>query len=411
MIDQLADKSISSSRFFEDCFRSLKQKADAQRRPVNETEARYDLYKTMNVEANTGMNVIKENWEIRTGRGVSVELNMKRLGVEQLANAVLEKLKKTSLIDKKTFKIVNEIHDVLICSDAVLYEFLEPLINHYCTGSVNITFVDNDCACLGAAYLASNILNIETYDMVPFPIGIGLYNGVVRYIVDAKTNFPCTGQHMFQTIVDYQDTIRFNLYEGQSPLARNCKHICEIAVENLRRAPTGKIPIEITVEIDQNGVLNAFALDYETKKSLHTYIDINSQSYLRFKRDTGGNNAINIDQKLDRRLVEREESLATFLEDLDYFLDYLKKAYRNSVETDKRLMEGKINLAKRYISKNRLKIRLDECWQLKRELEELIEKRRPMNMGVPVSGNKEKSAFLFEKLFVGGRKSLMCSIL
>jgi molecular chaperone DnaK (HSP70) len=204
------------------------------------------------------------------------------------------------------------------------------------------------------------------------------------------------GRHMFQTIVDFQNTIRFNLYEGQSLLARNCKHICEIVVDNLRSVPTGKITLEIEIEIDQNGVLNAYAIDTETRRELNVHVDINSTSYLKFKRDS---HVISIDEKFDARHVERDETLATFLEDLDYFLDYLKKAYRNSIEQDKQLIEKKIMLAKRYISKNRLKIKMDDCMQLKKELEELIEKRRPINVGAR------------QNVPHGSQKSSACSIL
>jgi molecular chaperone DnaK (HSP70) len=200
---------------------------------------------------------------------------------------------------------------------------------------------------------------------------------------------------MFQTIVDFQNTIRFNLYEGQSLLARNCKHICEIVVDNLRSVPTGKITLEMEIEIDQNGVLNAYAVDSETRRELNVHVDINSTSYLKFKRDS---HVISIDEKFDQKHVERDEVLATFLEDLDYFLDYLRRAYRNSVEEDRQLMEKKIMLAKRYISKNRLKIKLDDCLQLKKELEDLIEKRRPVNIGV-------------KNTVHGIQKSSTCSIL
>jgi molecular chaperone DnaK (HSP70) len=200
---------------------------------------------------------------------------------------------------------------------------------------------------------------------------------------------------MFQTIVDFQNTIRFNLYEGQSLLARNCKHVCEIAVDNLRAAPTGKITLEISIEIDQNGVLNAYAVDAETLRELNVKVDVNAASYLKFKRESY---VICIDDRLDQKHVERDETLATFLEDLDSFLEYLKRAYRNSVEQDRSLIEKKIMLAKRYISKNRLKIKLDDCLQLKKELEELIEKKRPKNLGVK---NTERSE----------QKSSACSIL
>ncbi len=165
----------------------------------------------MNNETNKSGSSIKETWTVS-----NLDLNMRDLGGEALSRAVLEKLKSTNLIDKYTNKMVAEVRDVLICSDAVIYEYLEPLIRASCDSSTRIVFMDNDCATIGAAFLASSLLNVDTFDMLPFSIGMGLYNGVVKRIIDAKTSFPCMGSHLFQTIVTNQQTIRFNVYEGES---------------------------------------------------------------------------------------------------------------------------------------------------------------------------------------------------
>lgn len=90
--------------------------------------------------------------------------------------------------------------------------------------------MDLDCATLGGAFLASTNMNIS--DMLSFPISMGMYNGCLKPLIEAKRNFPCVGKYLFQTIVDSQKTVRVNLYEGFNPLARNNKHICEIQIDN-----------------------------------------------------------------------------------------------------------------------------------------------------------------------------------
>lgn len=256
--DQLADKSISSKHFFESCYREMKRLASENSISINRLKARNELYRVMNEQTNSQTNTIKETWSVKSSHlttsqtanafNSDLSLNMKRIGVELFVSSVIEKLKKTSLIDARTSRIVSEIDDILICSDAIIYEYLEPLLKYYCDGSVRITFVDNDCASLGAAYLASDLLRIKTFDMVPYPIGVGLYNGIVKNIIKSKINFPCMGKHIFQTIVDYQHAIKVNLYEvGQSSLARNCKHISEFVIEDIPEAPVCEMKIEIKV--------------------------------------------------------------------------------------------------------------------------------------------------------------------
>ncbi len=93
--------------------------------------------------------------------------------------------------------------------------------------------MDLDCACLGGAFLAST--DIAVSDLLTFPISMSMYNGVVKPLIEAKRNFPCVGKYLFQTIVDNQQMVRVNLYEGHNPLARNNKHICEIKIDNSRK--------------------------------------------------------------------------------------------------------------------------------------------------------------------------------
>ena len=80
---------------------------------------------------------------------------MKKLGAEELALSVIEKFKSTFLINKETSLISEEITEILICSDAVLFEYLEPLLYDYSHQNIKITFMDLDCACLGASFLSS----------------------------------------------------------------------------------------------------------------------------------------------------------------------------------------------------------------------------------------------------------------
>ena len=59
----------------------------------------------------------------------------------------------------------------------------------------------------------------------------------MKPLIETKRNFPCVGKYLFQTIVDNQEIVRVNLYEGFNPLARNNKHICEIKIDNEEKCP------------------------------------------------------------------------------------------------------------------------------------------------------------------------------
>ncbi|CAF0759225.1 unnamed protein product [Brachionus calyciflorus] len=373
VVDQLADRSISSKKFFEKCYKSLKSQAKLKGVLANldKNLTRYDLYKQMNAER---LNISKtETWTIKT-QSQEFMLNMKKIGIEQLATSIIEKFKKTTLIDRKTFKIVNDITDILVCSDAVLYEFLEPLLRYHSHKNMNIIFMDNDCASIGAAFLSSSTLNLTTNDILPYRIGVGLYNGVVKNLIDSKTNFPCSGKHLFQTLIDNQTTLRVNLYEGESPLARHCKHISEVLIENINKAPAGSIKIELNINFDQNGVLSAQAKDLNSNKSLPIRINIDSLNCFETIKRTKYALKNSIQTKPDDGL---DAELAKQLQDFDLYFDYLINLFRDSDLEAKQLIKRKVYLAKKFISKNRLRIMQDDLEQLRIELDDVLNQIKP----------------------------------
>lgn len=72
----------------------------------------------------------REHWILRTN-GVTFDLNMTELGARKLAKSVIEKFKNTHLINRETNMIENEIKDILICSDDILFEYIEPMLYEY----------------------------------------------------------------------------------------------------------------------------------------------------------------------------------------------------------------------------------------------------------------------------------------
>lgn len=374
VIKQTAERNLSSRKFFNKCYKALKNEVESQNVDIvlSRARTRYDLYTQMNNERTS--NVRSENWTICT-QGHEFSLNMKKLGIELLASGVIENLKSNGIIDQNS-KINDQITEILVCSDAVLYEYLEPLLKYHSNKDTNIIFMDNDCASIGAAFLSSNTLNLTNNDMLPYKIGMGLYNGVIRNLINCKTNFPCCGKYTFQTLIDNQTMLRINLYEGDSPLARYCKHISELVIEDIRKAPAGSVKIELKIEMDQNGVLYALAKDVDMKKELPVRVNIESIScFETIKRSKWALKNVDFTCPNDGS----DAILAKTLQDFDYFFEYLNQCLKNLSLDAQMIVKKKIFLAKKYISKNRLKISKDELNQIRDELEEVINKNLSKN--------------------------------
>ena len=407
VLDHLADQEISSTQFFDNCFRQIRKVANVNKKNKKAySNLRSNLATAMNEmkssDPNSAPNSQKDLQEIWTIEidDVCVELNMKKLGAEELALSVIEKFKSTFLINKETSLISEEITEILICSDAVLFEYLEPLLYNYSREKIQITFMDLDCACLGASFLAYS--NLSTIDMVPFPIGMGMYNGVIKPLISSKSNYPCSGKYVFQTIVDKQAIIRVNLYEGNSPLARNCKHICELRIENTHFTPDSRSKIELTVEITEHGKLKANAQELIRNHDLTLTIDILPITYLEFIREIS-EKPVNINSKIDPKILNDEKNFATFLADLDLYFDYLTNVYKYSSENGRKIVIENILSTKKFLSKNRLKLDFEDCERFVSELEQVIKTHHVFDQG----SNEIKSIDHYKK----SKTSSTCSIL
>lgn len=73
---------------------------------------------------------LREHWSLNTN-GVTFDLDMTKLGAKKLAESVIEKFQMTHLINRQSNQIEDEITDILICSDDILFEYLEPLLYDY----------------------------------------------------------------------------------------------------------------------------------------------------------------------------------------------------------------------------------------------------------------------------------------
>jgi hypothetical protein len=148
VIDQLGDRSISSRRFFENCFTTLTNQLNLNQNKIIYYKLMNDLYSLLNTNrsqlATASTNADnKDVWYIELD-GQRLALNMRQLGAPRLADSIISKLKRTYLIDLKTQMLANDIRHVLVCSDAIIHEYFEPLIRACCDSNTDLTFVDND---------------------------------------------------------------------------------------------------------------------------------------------------------------------------------------------------------------------------------------------------------------------------
>ncbi|MEC7985610.1 MAG: Hsp70 family protein [Myxococcota bacterium] len=128
----------------------------------------------------------------------------------------------------------------------------------------------NDAVALGAAMMAHSIThkeaNIHLKDVLPMSIGLRKGNGSMHILFPQGNPLPCKKICQLPTFKDNQSSIMLRLYQGENLTASENQQLNTFVFSNLRRAPKGRVKIEVLFDIDENGILNVHARDKATKK-------------------------------------------------------------------------------------------------------------------------------------------------
>lgn len=135
----------------------------------------------------------------------------------------------------------------------------------------------DECVAMGAAILGStlqgnNMLtvaggqNLLLLDVTPMSLSIETVGGVATRLIERNTTLPARYSKVFTTAAPYQSNVEIHVLQGERPMARDNKKIGDFKLKGIRKAPAGVPQIEVTFDIDANGILMVSAKDLDTGK-------------------------------------------------------------------------------------------------------------------------------------------------
>lgn len=225
----------------------------------------------------------------------------------------------------------------------------------------------------GAAIQANNIVggegskDILLVDVNPISIGIETLGGVFTKMIDANTTIPCKKSETFTTAVDNQTAITVRVLQGERPMANDNKQLGIFNLEGILPSPRGVPQIEVTFDIDVNGILNVTAKDKGTNKEQSIRIEgsskLSEDEIERIKAEAEKFADADKKAKEEADAVNKADAMAFAQEKM------LEEQKDNINEDEKKKLEGLIKdlkeaAANKNVSKiDELEQSINEVWQ------------------------------------------------
>jgi molecular chaperone DnaK len=128
-------------------------------------------------------------------------------------------------------------------------------------------------AAIQGSVLAGDRTDVLLLDVTPLTVGIETEGGVMTALVERNTTIPAEKKNVFSTAADNQPAVTVKVFQGERKMAKNNRLLGEFNLEGIPPAPRGVPQIEVTFDIDQNGILNVTAKDLGTQKKANVRIE------------------------------------------------------------------------------------------------------------------------------------------
>ncbi|MEG1801690.1 MAG: Hsp70 family protein, partial [Oscillospiraceae bacterium] len=164
----------------------------------------------------------------------------------------------------------NELHKVLLVGGSsripAVQEAVKKLIGKEAFKGIN----PDECVALGAAIqggvLGGDVKGILLLDVTPLSLGIETFGGVSTKIIERNTTIPTKKSQVFSTAQDNQPSVEVNVLQGEREMAKDNKSLGIFHLDGIAPAPRGIPQIEVTFDIDANGIVSVSAKDLGTQK-------------------------------------------------------------------------------------------------------------------------------------------------
>jgi molecular chaperone DnaK len=201
-----------------------------------------------------------------------LNVSLTRSKFEQLAKDLIERTRgpvEQVLADAKM--TADDIDEVILVGGATRIPAVQELVRRLTGGKdPNMTVNPDEVVAVGAALqagvLKGEVEDVVLLDVLPLSLGLETLGGVMTKVIERNTTIPARRTEVFSTAEDNQTAVDIVVLQGERELARDNRQLARFRLEGIPPAPRGVPQVEVTFDVDANGILNVSARDKETGK-------------------------------------------------------------------------------------------------------------------------------------------------
>ena len=208
-------------------------------------------------------------------------LKMNRAKLEELAQEFVDRAMTITkrAVESSPFKVA-EINEVLLVGGQTRMPKIAESVKNFFGKEPNKSINPDEVVALGAAVqggiIAGDVKDILLLDVIPLSFGIETMGGVATKLIEKNTTIPAAKSQVFSTAADNQQSVEIHIVQGERAMASDNKSIGRFVLDGIPPSPRGLPQIEVTFDIDANGILQVKAKDKSTGKEQSIRIEASS---------------------------------------------------------------------------------------------------------------------------------------